>query len=138
MRDNDGTKNKTRLPTPAIFSAIFSAVNVLPVPHAIISLPRSAYSKPSCTAFNAATWCGLSDFLVFSCTGLLGVYTLQSIALFSNSDKPMRCTGFDCPSKAASAFLLHSLRVVSKIKRLVNSFLPDAVKNESISPFCIR
>ena len=47
--DRLGTRNSTRLPAPAIFSAIFRLVKVLPVPQAMMSLPRSAVAKPPFT-----------------------------------------------------------------------------------------
>lgn len=48
------------------------------------------------------------------------------------SANPMRCTGIDRSSNAASACLPHR-SVVEMMIRFVNGFLPEAVKNESIS-----
>ena len=51
--DRLGTRNNTRLPRPANFSAIFKLVKVLPVPQAMISLPRSAVLKAFSVAASA-------------------------------------------------------------------------------------
>ena len=47
MRESDGTRYSTSPPWPAIRSAMWSAVSVLPVPHAMTILPRSASLSPS-------------------------------------------------------------------------------------------
>ena len=54
----DGTRYRTFPPVPANFSAIWSAVKVLPVPQGRISLPRSLDSKPSITLSRAVIWSG--------------------------------------------------------------------------------
>jgi hypothetical protein len=51
----DGTKNKTDPPIPTIRSAIFKAVKVLPIPQAMINLPRSAKASPAITRSTAVT-----------------------------------------------------------------------------------
>ena len=60
--DMDGTRNKIK-PVPLVScSAIRSDTKVLPVPHAIISLPRLAVLKYSWVLSSAAFWCGLISF----------------------------------------------------------------------------
>ena len=57
MSDRDGTRNST-WPCGASCSAMQSEVKVLPVPQAMISLPRSASANPASTAAKASRWCG--------------------------------------------------------------------------------
>ena len=59
----EGTKNSIK-PLPWVcFSAMRSDVNVLPVPQAMMSLPRSLFLKWLWVLLTAAVWCGRSSFL---------------------------------------------------------------------------
>ena len=62
-RLSDGTQNSTRA-RPPLFSAHSSAsrraVNVLPVPQAMMSWPRSWVRNPARTLSTASRWCGRS------------------------------------------------------------------------------
>ncbi|SIN17458.1 Uncharacterised protein [Mycobacteroides abscessus subsp. abscessus] len=53
-REIDGTRNSTEPPAPTYSSASFSEVKVLPVPHAMISLPRSCSANCAVTASMAS------------------------------------------------------------------------------------
>ena len=54
----EGTRYRTLPPIPAISSAIRSAVKVLPVPHAIISLPRPAvFEAVDNLVKRSSLWC---------------------------------------------------------------------------------
>ena len=81
MSAKDGTMNNTRLPLPAMASAIFKDVNVLPVPQAMTSFPRSCSANLSRTASIAASWWGRSRLAALTTTrsGLLQEYWDQSI-----------------------------------------------------------
>ena len=91
----EGAKNNTALPAPACSSAIRRAVNVLPVPHAMISFPRSDSPKPARTFSTAVTWCGYSIFFAVSTSAVrcFASYWLQSIVIASSSSTPTRVTG---------------------------------------------
>ncbi len=52
---SEGTSTITK-PEGAMRWAIFIAVNVLPVPQAMMSLPRSAVERPFTTASTARLW----------------------------------------------------------------------------------
>ena len=52
--DSEGTR--TRVRSAASFSVMNHAVSVLPVPHAMISCPRSAVVKPLTTSLIADCW----------------------------------------------------------------------------------
>ena len=55
---SEGTANRIRAVPPSFSTnsrAIVSAVNVLPVPHAMTIVPRSCSSKPAITALRART-----------------------------------------------------------------------------------
>ena len=112
--DKLGTRKSTRLPFPAIFSAIFSAVNVLPVPQAIISLPRVSPSlNRLSTFFKAFCWCGRKPFLAFN-TGVSLMWNCdQSIWLFSKSSRLMTDIGICWLVKASLAFFDHLFVVVT-------------------------
>ncbi|CFR86782.1 Uncharacterised protein [Mycobacterium tuberculosis] len=82
----------------AMRSAILSAVNVLPVPQAMISLPRSLpTANPRNTASIACCWCGRSSWRLagvrFTCRSPAGQAMSQSIGDSAISAMPMRCTG---------------------------------------------
>ena len=57
----------------------------------------------------------------------------QLIGESAISASPIRCTGRLWSSRASSAFFPQR-SVVEMMMRFVNGFLPDAVKNESMSP----
>ena len=140
-KEIDGTRNRMRALPPAsvaICSAIFNAVNVFPVPQAMISLPRSLpAANPASTFSMASAWCGRGCFLAAGESSMVrlpcGQAMSQSMGDSASISIPMRCTGICCPLRASSAFLPH-LSVVEMITRLVKPVLPDAVKNVSISP----
>ena len=115
--DRLGTRNNTRCPFPANASAIRNAVKVLPVPQAIIILPRAApLAKPAFTLFSASFWCLRRDFFSFR-TGVGLIWNCdQSMTLLSKSCRVMRATGGCWSSRALSAFLDH-LSVVVIIRR---------------------
>jgi hypothetical protein len=142
MREIDGTRKSTFVccSTPwdcAKRSAIFNVVKVLPVPQAMISLPRSCFSNPESTSSSARTWWGRRRFLILrrSCVGAFGLNCPQSTALWSRFFTRNRVTGMRWSLSASSACLLQ-WSVVEMIIRLVNGLLPDAVKKESKSAFC--
>jgi hypothetical protein len=139
ISEMDGTRNSTdvgcalpALPSVASCSAILSAVNVLPVPQAMISLPRSWVWKPANTSASACFWWGRRRFLVVvgRIDGRSKSTASQSMSESSRSARPIRDTGICWPTRAASALLLHR-SVVETISRLAKPALPDAVKNES-------
>ena len=90
-----GTRNNTFLPRPASSSAIRKEVKVLPVPQAIISLPRSASANPYLTADNAGRWWSLKLFFLrnigFTFESKLNCD--QSIKLPSKSNNEIVATG---------------------------------------------
>ena len=133
--DKLGTRNNTRLPLPAKFSAIFKLVKVLPVPHAIINLPRLAVSKPFWVDSNAAFWWSRNDFLGLRTIGWLGWYCSHAIWLCSSAYRSILLTGGCWSANASSACLLQCWQVLTMI-RWLKCFLPDAVKKLSISLFC--
>ena len=120
-KEIDGTKNST-LPIPFVTaSAIFRAVKVLPVPQAIISLPRSACLKPLITALTASIWWGRSFFFeqTFISSILSRVKLSQSIPESFRSWRRIRVTGGNCPIIVVSALDDH-LSVVDTIIRSEN------------------
>ena len=56
ISDIDGTAYSTRPPLPTIRSASRRAVSVLPVPHAMMSWPRSCFLRPDTTSLIARFW----------------------------------------------------------------------------------
>ena len=54
----EGTRKSTRPSGPASASAMRSATKVLPVPQAMMSLPRSAVARPFSTSLYASFWWG--------------------------------------------------------------------------------
>lgn len=138
----DGTRNSSVAAPPfsaASRSAILSEVNVLPVPQAMISLPRSRVASPASTLSTAVRWWGRRSLRVVRCssssTSSDGQARSQVIGAWAISARPTRATGMCWLSSAASALAPH-LSVVEMMIRLVNGRLPDAVKNESMSAFC--
>ena len=116
-------------------SAIFSDVNVLPVPQAMISCPRSCVTRPSRTAARASRWCGRAVFLPVvgrTCWGLVQSMLPQSTLDSSRSLTPIRTTGTVRFSSCFSIVGPQSFAVETMI-RLVNPFLLDAARKESTS-----
>ena len=109
----DGTINKISPLLWVSFSAILRAVNVLPVPQAIISLPLSLVLKWAFVFCTASVWCGYKLF----CLTLAWLpdspskRACQLIGEFSRSDKLTRDTGGFWLCMACSALLLHLLLV---------------------------
>ncbi len=108
----DGTRKSTLLPSPASCSAILSEVKVLPVPQAMISLPRSCFARPSATAESASAWCGRSDF------GPVGVTTSGVDHSKADQSNPSSSASMSIrwmvPRYAASAFPDHPVEVSMK------------------------
>ena len=77
---SEGTRTSTTPPCPTIVSAIFNAVNVLPVPQAMTTWPRSLSLKPSTTFSRACSWCSRIFFLAGFSTFPLVRYLSQSIS----------------------------------------------------------
>ena len=137
----DGTRNSTLVRWPSSRSArsrcsrsaTLRLVKVLPVPQAMISLPRSWPAKPANTAWIASAWCGRGCFFAcrFSSTSTAtspGAGTRQSIGLAAMSARPTRVTGICWSSSASSACGPH-FSVVEMIIRRVKPPFPEAVKN---------
>jgi len=137
-KEIEGTRNNTDPPLPATCSARRREVKVLPVPHAMINLPRSEDSKPAVTCSIAVSWWARSCF--FPCSGSRSGVSrencAQSTSEFSRSDRPMRRTGICWSRIASSAFAFHR-SVVETMIRSANPALPDAARNESTSGFAI-
>lgn len=131
----EGTRNSTDPPLPATSSAIRRLVNVFPVPHAITSFPRSWSTNPRRTASRASCWCGRSCFCFGGATssGLSNEYVDQSMSDASNSSIGIWFDGSVCPTIASCAFFPSG--AVATTIRDVNGCFPEAVKNESRSPF---
>ena len=112
--EREGAANSTRPPRPAISSAIRNDASVLPVPQAIIILPRSCASNPSITSVNALTWWGRSCLRDSSCRGAdsSSTYESQSTATPSRPNRSTRWTGGSTVVSALSALALHSVAVV--------------------------
>ena len=91
----DGTRNSTRPPNGTRVSAIRSDVNVLPVPQAITSLPRSVVANPSRTFSNARLWWGRRRLRSFSSmtSGVNRSNCDQSMLDSARSMNRIRCTG---------------------------------------------
>ena len=132
-----GTRKSTRLPAPATRSAICRLVNVLPVPHAMMSLPRSNCSNPFVTCPSATSWCGRSAFFARTAGAFFGVKRDQSMTLPSSAARSIFVTGVCWSRSASSACSLQSLVVVT-MRRRAKGFLPDAVKKLSMSAFAMR
>ncbi len=109
----DGTRNSTDPPAPTSSSAILSEVKVLPVPQAMMSLPRSCARKPSNTSMRAACWCGRRAFLPVetSTSGVAHEYCDQSKADSSSQAMSTRCTGTAWWARVSDAFGDHDLAV---------------------------
>lgn len=111
-------------------------VKVLPVPQAMMSLPRSAAASPSVTAASARRWCS-RRLLRPTRTMTSGVSRLkesQSIVELNRSPRPMRDTGTTWLAIvwAAAGF---QRSVVETNRREVNSPVPDSARKVSTSFF---
>ena len=116
---SDGTMKRTSFPLPASVSAMRRPVKVLPVPQAMMSLPRSAVARPSCTACNASRWWSRSSFLGARLMVPVRMYCDQLIRLASSWSIPIRFQSFERLSSVSLALRPNSLRVVSAITRRV-------------------
>jgi len=137
-REIEGTRNSTDPPLPASCSARRNEVNVLPVPQAMINLPRSLASNPAVTFSIAVSWWARNRFRSWSsrASGVSKVNCDQSISEFSRSDSPILRTGICWAWIASSAFAFHR-SVVDTMIRSANPALPDAARNESTSGFAM-
>jgi len=130
----EGTRKSTLPPAPTTRSASRSEVNVLPVPQAMISLPRSPVVNPASTSATARTWWGRSWFLgeVGRTSGLASRNFDQSTGEACSSAIPIRRTGICWPWIASSACAFHR-SVVETMIRSAKPSLPDADRNESMA-----
>ena len=108
ISDMDGTAYSISPPAPTMRSAIRSDVRVLPVPHAMMSCPRSDCFRPATTFLRAAFWwshslCGFLRLTLVGPAAKLGQSTLQ-LARDSKFT-----TSHSCPASASSAFLPYPL-----------------------------
>ena len=111
-----------------------SDVKVFPAPHAMIIFPRVPdFARPFMTESRASFWCGRRSFGGEYPTLPSKRYCSHRIRLALNSDSPTRVTGRSCFLIAFSALTPSSRPVVSMRTRRLNSELPDALMNESIS-----
>ena len=94
-RAMEGTRNRTLPPEPAMASAMRRDVKVLPVPHAMMSLPRSAVDSPAVTASRARFWCSrrLLPPVRTMTSGVSRLNESQSIVELNRSSRPIRETG---------------------------------------------
>ena len=76
-------------------SAMRRDVKVLPVPHAMMSLPRSAMDSPAVTASRARFWCSrrLLPPVRTMTSGVSRLNESQSIVELNRSSRPIRETG---------------------------------------------
>ena len=119
----EGTRNKTK-PLPSVsFSAIRKDVNVLPVPQAIMSLPRSWVLKWSCVWYKAFCWCGKRDFCAAREAAPCPPFSncSQFTGACSRLLKLIRKNGGFWLRIASSALTLHALEVVEIQRRFVKA-----------------
>ena len=144
-REIEGTRNRTRPAPGSIVSAIFRAVYVLPVPHAMMSFPRSLAVKCPYAAEMARNWCSRGCF-PGSCAfvpSMPASSLSQSTDEVSRSKSPMRFTGGCWLCIASSAFAPQWF-VVEIHRRFENETVrsvagsknvrEEVARNESTSP----
>lgn len=131
-RAMEGTKNRIS-PRPCVScSAILSDVKVLPVPQAIISLPRPDFLKYACVAVKASSWCSRSCFLGShaSCPDIPSANLFHSTVALYRLDKYMRWTCGCCWRMVSSALLLH--RSVVAIHNLAANCAVSETSSEKV------
>ena len=136
----DGTSTSTV--RQRISSAMRSDVYVFPVPHAMMSCPRSAPANPARTSRTASSWCGFgSNFRTIARPVPKSKPPAASTAARSCAS-PMRATGGFWSWIASSAcadqlsFVETSSRCANRVGRPSTwNDLPDAERNVSTSSF---